>query len=234
MTDTASRRDPVDLLAEEFSARLRAGETPSIDDYVRRCPEHAASIRAVFPSIALVERISDQEYSERRFERRTNRVTADQIKTLGDFRIIREIGRGGMGIVYEAVQSSLNRRVALKVLGPHVSGSATQLQRFRREAEAAARLHHTNIVPIYGIGEEAGSPFLRHAVYRGGLARRRDPFARPFVPTAHGKNARSIDGNDGPCHGIDTFWIVGLGRLPPGRRRPVAAPRPRISGSGRD
>ena len=159
MSDTTGSRDPVDLLAEEFSARLRAGEAPSIDDYARRCPELAASIWAIFPSIALVERVSNQEYTGRQSQRRTNRLAEVPIKTLGDFRILREVGRGGMGIVYEAVQSSLNRRVALKVLGPHVAGSATQLRRFRREAEAAARLHHTNIVPIYGIGEEAGLHF---------------------------------------------------------------------------
>ena len=155
MSDATDRRDPVDILAEEFAARLRAGETPSLDEYVRRCPAHAASIRAVFPSIALVERVSNQEFTERR----TTHPFGDRPKTLGDFRVIREVGRGGMGVVYEAVQTSLNRRVALKLLGPHVSGSATQLQRFRREAEAVARLHHTNIVPIYGVGEEEGLHF---------------------------------------------------------------------------
>ena len=66
---------------------------------------------------------------------------------LGDFRIVREIGRGDMGIVYEAEQQSLKRRVALKVLHPTVATSERQRQRFQREAESAARLHHSNIVP---------------------------------------------------------------------------------------
>ncbi len=152
-------RNPVDVLADEFSARLRAGESPSIDEYVRRAPEHEAAIRAIFPSIAMMEGISRREHSERQVERRMNRLTLSGGETLGDFRIVREIGRGGMGIVYEAEQQSLKRRVALKVLGPAVSESPRQLQRFLREAESAARLHHTNIVPVYGIGEEGGVHF---------------------------------------------------------------------------
>jgi hypothetical protein len=75
---------------------------------------------------------------------------------LGDFRISREIGRGGMGVVYEARQISLGRRVALKVLPFAAALDARQLQRFKNEAQAAAHLHHTNIVPVYAVGCERG------------------------------------------------------------------------------
>jgi serine/threonine protein kinase len=75
---------------------------------------------------------------------------------LGDFQLVREIGRGGMGVVYEARQVSLNRRVALKVLSGGLGLTPQAVQRFRREAEAAARLHHSNIVPVYATGEENG------------------------------------------------------------------------------
>ncbi len=78
---------------------------------------------------------------------------------LGDYRILREIGRGGMGVVYEAEQESLGRRVALKVLPPGALGNPRQVERFRREARAAARLHHTNLVPLFGVGEEGGTHY---------------------------------------------------------------------------
>jgi serine/threonine protein kinase len=78
---------------------------------------------------------------------------------LGDFEIVRELGRGGMGIVYEARQLSLNRRVALKVLSGGLGLTPKAVQRFRREAEAAAKLHHTNIVPVYATGEADGTHF---------------------------------------------------------------------------
>jgi serine/threonine protein kinase/WD40 repeat protein len=75
---------------------------------------------------------------------------------LGDFRIVREIGRGGMGVVYEAEQISLGRHVALKVLPRHALLDPESVERFRREAKAAAGLHHTNIVPVFGTGEHDG------------------------------------------------------------------------------
>ena len=75
---------------------------------------------------------------------------------LGDFQILREVGRGGMGVVYEAEQVSLRRRVALKVLMLHPAIDKSWVERFRREARAAGRLHHTNIVPIYETGEQNG------------------------------------------------------------------------------
>src|SRR5688500_11379271 len=78
---------------------------------------------------------------------------------LRDFEIVRELGRGGMGIVYEARQISLNRRVALKVLTTGLGLTSKAVARFQREAESAAKLHHTNIVPVYSTGEQDGTHF---------------------------------------------------------------------------
>jgi serine/threonine protein kinase len=86
---------------------------------------------------------------------------------LGDFEIVREIGRGGMGVVYQARQVSLNRKVALKVLGAGLGLTPHAVQRFQREAEAAARLHHTNIVPVYATGEQDGTHFYAMELIEG-------------------------------------------------------------------
>src|SRR5205814_322053 len=89
------------------------------------------------------------------------------LERLGDYRILREVGRGGMGVVYEAEQLSLGRRVALKVLPAHALSGAQRLERFRREAKAAAKLHHTNIVPVFGVGEADGVHFYAMQFIRG-------------------------------------------------------------------
>src|SRR5215470_10663077 len=93
--------------------------------------------------------------------------TPESPRRLGDFEIIREIGRGGMGVVYEARQVSLNRKVALKVLSGGLGLTAKAVQRFRREAEAAAKLHHTNIVPVYATGEQDGTHFYAMELIEG-------------------------------------------------------------------
>src|SRR5262245_28774865 len=83
-------------------------------------------------------------------------AAAPPLKHLGDYQILREVGRGGMGVVYEAQQLSLGRHVAIKVLPGQALLDPRHLARFQREARAAARLHHTNIVPVFGVGEQDG------------------------------------------------------------------------------
>src|SRR5437870_6794522 len=95
----------------------------------------------------------------------TDLPTAGQ--RLGDFEILREVGRGGMGVVYEARQLSLNRKVALKVLSSGLGLTVKVVQRFHREAEAAAKLHHTNIVPVYATGEQDGTHFYAMELIEG-------------------------------------------------------------------
>ena len=149
-------RHPVDQLAEEFAERIRAGESPQIEEYCQTHPKHAEMIRSVFPSIQLIERASQREEQHRRSGDSGAVSMRKMPESLGDFQLIREIGQGGMGVVYEAEQKSLKRHVALKVISAMIASSEKQLMRFRREAESAASLHHSNIVPVYGIGEDQG------------------------------------------------------------------------------
>src|SRR5262245_2437405 len=157
--ETASPlRQTVEQLAEDFVERYRRGERPPLSEYTEKYPEHAEQIRDLFPALVLMEQIAPGSASDALPGSGTSRREQpdEHPKRIGDYRILREIGRGGMGIVYEAEQISLGRHVALKVLPAQVLPSARQRQRFEREARAAARLHHTNIVPVFGIGEEGG------------------------------------------------------------------------------
>jgi len=88
--------------------------------------------------------------------------------TLGDFRIVREIGHGGMGVVYEAEQISLHRRVALKVLSSHLRFSVESVAKFRREAEAGARQSHPGIVTVHAVGEHNGVNYIAQELVEGG------------------------------------------------------------------
>ncbi|HJS07051.1 MAG TPA: serine/threonine-protein kinase, partial [Pirellulales bacterium] len=151
MTESNADRDPIELLADSFVGRLRAGQRPSIAEYAERYPDLAGDIQELLPALVELEQNASADSQGGGGAIRTGPPP----QQLGEYTIVREIGRGGMGVVYEAVQESLGRHVALKVL--QVGGlCGAQLERFRREAKAAARLHHTNIVPVYGISEHAG------------------------------------------------------------------------------
>ena len=150
MANSSDNRDPLDRMAEEFVARYRAGERPSLTEYTKRMPDRAEEVRELFPALVDLEQLKPPE----------DEPTGDDVppigpadpEQIGDFRILRRIGVGGMGVVYEAIQESLGRHVALKLLPHEVLANPKRLERFRREARSAARLHHTNIVPVFGTG----------------------------------------------------------------------------------
>ncbi len=127
---------------DEYMAALQAGEAP---DRARLLAQHPALAAQLEPCLAGIDFIHRAGSS-------TGPDSAPAM--LGEFRIIREVGRGGMGVVYEAEQTSLRRRVALKVLRFGVVSDEEAIRRFRVEAETVARLHHTNIVPIFAVGTE--------------------------------------------------------------------------------
>jgi len=147
--------DALDLVAAEFADRCRRGERPLIKDYAERHPELADDIRELFPTIVELETAKSDGLSSGAAPALT-----PSIERLGDFRVIREIGRGGMGVVFEAEQESLGRRVAIKVLPRLHLDDARRANRFRREAKTAGKLHHSNIVPIFGVGEDGGWPYF--------------------------------------------------------------------------
>lgn len=153
MADPNTERDPLEVLASEFVERLRHGEQPSIAEYVAKHPDLAEDINALFPTIIAAEGL---KVSRERSSDGSVSLGAASIERLGDLRIIREIGRGGMGVVFEAEQESLGRRVAVKVLPRQALLDPKHLRRFHREARIAANLHHTNIVEVFGVGEQAG------------------------------------------------------------------------------
>jgi WD40 repeat protein/serine/threonine protein kinase/tetratricopeptide (TPR) repeat protein len=155
MIDSPSERNPVEALAEEFLARFRRGERPSLSEYTSKHPELSAEIRDLFPALVMLEDVRPAHGADPSGAD-PPAAASPPLERLGDYRILREVGRGGMGIVYEAEQESLGRYVALKVLPRHALLDPRQLQRFQREARAAARLHHTNLVPVFGVGEKDG------------------------------------------------------------------------------
>jgi serine/threonine protein kinase/WD40 repeat protein len=146
----------LERLAAEFVERHRRGERPPLSEYADRYPDLAGEIRALFPALVQIEKLKPATDATGAFEPTAISSGSTKLELLGDYRIVREVGRGGMGVVYEAEQVSLGRHVALKVLPGQAPVSPTYLERFRREAKAAARLHHTNIVPVFGVGEHDG------------------------------------------------------------------------------
>src|SRR5438067_818302 len=139
-------------LVDERPAKLQHGEAIDLSAVVREHPEFADELRNLLPALAALGDLSKSGAASFPLAADGNPLDG----TLGDFRLIREVGRGGMGIVYEAEQLSLNRKVALKVLPFAATMDPRQLQRFRNEAQAAACLHHPNIVPVHGVGCDRG------------------------------------------------------------------------------
>ncbi len=156
--DSSRDYDLLDRLVEEFNERFRKGERPSVKEYCDRHPDLADDLRELLPALAQVEQAKDGLAQEGKAASPAP-PSAPVLQHLGDFRILREVGHGGMGVVYEAEQVSLGRRVALKVLTDRLMRDDRQKRRFEREARAAAKLHHTNIVPVFGTGEAEGVPF---------------------------------------------------------------------------
>lgn len=185
-------REALELLVDEFVERKRCGEQPAMQEYIDRRPDLESGIRRLFPAVTAIEGI--KAGSQRSSTGRAS-LRGAQLEQLGDFRIIRELGRGGMGIVFEAEQESLGRRVAIKVLPKQVLWDEKHLRRFEREAQTAASLHHTNIVPVFGAGHDNGYHFYVMQLIDGaGL----DADSRRFASARGMAGTRTVHGDVTP------------------------------------
>jgi serine/threonine protein kinase len=145
---TVSVEALVGQIADEYTQRVNRGERPSIEEYTEKHPEIASILREVLQALGLLRQPEVEAALA---------GTEPYLATpLGDFRLIRKIGCGGMGIVYEAEQISLKRRVAVKILPLAAALDPRHLQRFKKEAEAAANLHHEHVVPVHSVGFDRG------------------------------------------------------------------------------
>ncbi len=151
---------PDDAAAEstfsEYLRRCRDGESLSFEDF---CAEHAE----IEDALRILHARHVGEDTVAHDVDPSKLPIADELlegeRRLGDYRIIREIGRGGMGTVFEAIQESLGRRVALKILPGNFALDPKRVERFHREARSTAKIHHANIVPVYDVGEADGNHF---------------------------------------------------------------------------
>lgn len=130
-------------ILDQFLEQRKRGEVVSKDDLIAKHPQYAAQLEACLAGLEFLQGVEKGS-------------VAGPLQRLGDFQILREVGRGGMGAVFEATQISLGRRVALKVLKFGGVSDPDAVERFQREAETIAKLHHTNIVPIFAVGCERG------------------------------------------------------------------------------
>jgi hypothetical protein len=212
-------------LIERLTARVKAGEAVDLDELAAEHPAHADELRRIVPAMKLLADLSQScvQFGERRG---VSPTCADGglslAEPLGDFRLIREVGRGGMGVVYEAEQISLGRRVALKVLPFAGTLDPRQLQRFKNEAKAAASLRHEHIVHVYGVGCERGVHYYAMEYIEGqtlaDVIRGRAGGVNPPVPEtiAYREENRGVDTPRSPLAGTDH----------PARRPLDGAPRP--------
>lgn len=218
--------DPeIERIADEFADRCAAGEQPDVDAYLRRYPRLAEELRDILPVILQMHHCSAD----------AGDTEDPPVRELGDFRLLREIGRGGMGVVYEAQQQSLGRRVALKILPDSVFAAGRQQMRFELESRAAARLHHPHIVPVYGVGEHDGVKYYVMQLVEGcGL----DEIIREISQRRRGDTGRSSQATSGRGESdrsariaAAASWLLSGSSSDPSRSGGVP-PTPEIAGSG--
>jgi serine/threonine protein kinase/Flp pilus assembly protein TadD len=212
MTQTNTVSSPVESpssvlagLVDELTAKAQAGEVIDLEAVLLKHPEHAVELRQLWTALGALHDLSrSREEQLAAVAPLQGDVAGLETGVLGDFRLIRQVGRGGMGVVYEAEQISLRRRVALKVLAFASALDSRQLQRFQNEAQAAAHLHHTHIVPVFFVGCERGVHFYAMQYVEGQnlaavIAGLRELVARKGGPRPTGPSPLNADTVDPPA-----------------------------------
>ena len=162
--DPTMSHDSLDAVIAAYMLAVEAGDVPNRQELLDQHPEHADALRAFFADLDRMDRVASPlriaDGLEATGAADANGHTAlPTVRYFGDYELLEEIARGGMGIVYKARQVSLNRLVALKMILAGSFASSRDVQRFRSEAEAAANLDHPHIVPIYEVGEHEGQQY---------------------------------------------------------------------------
>ena len=161
-SDTALDDERLADHVAELARRIARGETPHLGYLEDASPGVTETLQRLLPAIQMLSELADEEPTA------THPVWRSRPpEVLGDFRLGREIGRGGIGVVFEATQISLGRRVAVKVLPPASLLDPRQLRRFEIEAQAAAALQHPGIVPVFAYGTECGVPYFAMRLIEG-------------------------------------------------------------------
>ncbi|MCC6492510.1 MAG: protein kinase [Pirellulales bacterium] len=159
----------LEQVVESVLQRIQSGESIEPQSLATAYPAHAAELCELLPAMAMLARMgqSSGNVSGSRASQTGRRAALLPGDVLGDFRLIREIGRGGMGLVFEALQLSMGRAVALKVLPLAAMLEDKSLERFHTEVRAAAALDHPHIVAVYSVGEDRGLHYYAMQLVRG-------------------------------------------------------------------
>ena len=147
MPESEDREEIVAALVEEYLGMLRNNEAPALEAFLAEHPAEADELRDLLQGMVEMENLSVSTHS-------AAVSPAHYPEELGGFRLLERIGAGGMGTVFRAMQESLNREVAVKILSPAWNADERHLKAFENESRLIAALHHTNIVEVFGAGQE--------------------------------------------------------------------------------
>ncbi len=200
--DPTDRDDRLGEAIEAYLELAEAGAAPSPEVFAARYPDLAEELEAALEGLAVVQGLVGESSGP------GHRLEAG--RRVAGYRIVRELGRGGMGIVYEAVHVDLDRPVALKVLGTHAAPDSSGRRRFLNEAKTAAGLHHTHIVPVFDVGQVGGLCYYAMQRIEGSGLDRVIKSLRKGRSSAAGSGTNKLKAAD-PQDGADTFGLTSLG-----------------------